>query len=247
MTLAAILAIYVLSLAANPLSGPTARPLAVLRARQASTASPSNASGSQDQSDASATQSQPPEKTTEPAPPKPSSTDQAPNSATGAKPTSTHRRHHRKTSVPDCSTAPTALKPPAAVDPAAPGQTASTQTVSTEPAPGNANSAPLKPCPPPLKVVRNGGSNEPTVQLNAGRTPEQAIHQLSTTEQFANAAEENLRKIDGRELSSSQKEMVSQIKQYMEQSKAAVAAGDLERGRNLAMKAQLLSNELVKP
>jgi hypothetical protein len=33
----------------------------------------------------------------------------------------------------------------------------------------------------------------------------------------------------------------------MEQSKAAVAAGDLERGHKLALKAQLLSDELVKP
>jgi hypothetical protein len=41
--------------------------------------------------------------------------------------------------------------------------------------------------------------------------------------------------------------MVSQIKQFMEQSKAAVAAGDLERGHNLALKAHLLSDELVKP
>jgi hypothetical protein len=33
----------------------------------------------------------------------------------------------------------------------------------------------------------------------------------------------------------------------MEQSSKALAAGDLQRGHNLAMKAQLLSDELVKP
>ena len=33
----------------------------------------------------------------------------------------------------------------------------------------------------------------------------------------------------------------------MEQSKAAVGGGDLERARTLAWKAQLLSEELVKP
>jgi hypothetical protein len=41
--------------------------------------------------------------------------------------------------------------------------------------------------------------------------------------------------------------MVNQIRQFMEQSKAAVEAGDLERARTLAWKAQLLSDELVKP
>jgi hypothetical protein len=53
--------------------------------------------------------------------------------------------------------------------------------------------------------------------------------------------------MEGRELNSSQQEMVSQIKQFMEQSKAAVAAGDVERGHTLASKAHLLSDELIKP
>jgi hypothetical protein len=33
----------------------------------------------------------------------------------------------------------------------------------------------------------------------------------------------------------------------MEQSKAAIAEGDVERGHDLAMKARLLSDELIKP
>jgi hypothetical protein len=61
------------------------------------------------------------------------------------------------------------------------------------------------------------------------------------------SAEENLKKISGRQLSSSQQDMVNQVHQFMEQSKVAVAAGDVERGHNLAMKAHLLSDELVKP
>jgi len=61
------------------------------------------------------------------------------------------------------------------------------------------------------------------------------------------ATEENLKKIEGRQLNPSQQEMVTQIKQFMEQSKVAVAAGDPERGNNLALKAHLLSDELVKP
>jgi hypothetical protein len=41
--------------------------------------------------------------------------------------------------------------------------------------------------------------------------------------------------------------MVSQIKQFMEQSKTAADAGDLDRAHNLALKAHLLSDELLKP
>jgi len=79
-----------------------------------------------------------------------------------------------------------------------------------------------------------------------GTTAEQASHQRST-EQLRAATEENLKKIEGHQLNPSQRELVSQINQFLEQSKAAVAAGDLEGGHNLSLKAHLLSEELVKP
>ena len=55
-----------------------------------------------------------------------------------------------------------------------------------------------------------------------------------------------MKKIEGRPLGSNEQETLSQVKQFVEQSKAAIAAGDLERGHSLAMKALLLSDELVK-
>jgi uncharacterized protein YjgD (DUF1641 family) len=84
------------------------------------------------------------------------------------------------------------------------------------------------------------------VQLTGGTSGEQAVHQRST-EQLTAATEENLKKIDGRSLTSSQQDTVSQIKQFMEQSKTAAAAGDLDLAHSLAMKAHLLSEELVSP
>jgi hypothetical protein len=59
--------------------------------------------------------------------------------------------------------------------------------------------------------------------------------------------EANLKKIAGQQLSSNQQDMVTQIRQFVAQSKAAVADGDLDRARTLAWKAQVLSEELVKP
>jgi hypothetical protein len=59
--------------------------------------------------------------------------------------------------------------------------------------------------------------------------------------------ESNLKKIAGQQLNSNQQDMVSQIRQFMEQSRAAVGDGDMERARTLAWKAQVLSEELVKP
>lgn len=69
----------------------------------------------------------------------------------------------------------------------------------------------------------------------------------ASTAQLAAATEENLKKIAGRPLTPSQQDTVSQIKEFMEQSKTAVAARDMQRGHNLAQKARLLSDELVKP
>ncbi len=61
------------------------------------------------------------------------------------------------------------------------------------------------------------------------------------------ATETNLKKLNGRQLTTSQQDMVNQVHQFMDQSKSAVAAGDTERARTLAWKAQLLSEELINP
>jgi hypothetical protein len=101
-------------------------------------------------------------------------------------------------------------------------------------------------CPPLKTVVHDGGTSEPAIQLVGGKN-EQASQQRSTTDQLLGSTEDNLKKVAGRELNPSQQEMVNQIQQFIEQSKAAVSAGDLARGHNLALKAHLLSDELVKP
>lgn len=181
------------------------------------------------------------------------SQESTPTSATPASPVQTKPspqppRHHKK-AIPKCSNSPTALNPPADHPAESANSTGagSIDAGSTSAGAASTGSAELPPCPPPKKVVRNGGSDEPTIQLTGGTTAEQALHERSSTDQLTAATEANLKKAAGLRLNPSQQEMVSQIKQFMEQSKTAVAAGDLERGRNLAMKAHLLSDELVKP
>jgi hypothetical protein len=114
------------------------------------------------------------------------------------------------------------------------------------PAPSGNAAAPAN-CPPAKTVIREGGTTEPAIQLIGGEGGEQASNQRATTDQLLGSTENNLKKVAGRQLTSSQQEMMTQIQQFMEQSKAAVAAGDLQRGHNLAMKARLLSDELVGP
>jgi hypothetical protein len=101
--------------------------------------------------------------------------------------------------------------------------------------------------PEPSKVVvPNGGASDPSVQLAPSLTRQQAADQRQDTNQLLASTESNLKAIAGHPLQASQRDMVKQIEQYVAQAKAATKAGDLERAHNLALKAQLLSKELVK-
>jgi hypothetical protein len=225
MNLAAILAFYCFGLGAlTPTSQSAAQPAAP--APDSSTQQ--NHSNSQPQAE--------PKQDSEPAPPPSTGSSETTKPATPAKSPHAKARHHKKTAPPNCSNAPTAIDT-AVSDPAA-----STPSAGS----GNATSTTLPPCPPPKKVVRNGGSAEPSIQLVGGGTAGQTAEQ-HTIDQLTAATTENLKKLEGRQLNPTQQDTVSQIKQFMDQSKTAVAAGDLERGNNLAMKARLLSDELVKP
>lgn len=183
--------------------------------------------------------SQSPDSATPPAAP-PSQTQNPPAKPPAAK----TRQHRKKTTTPDCSTAPTALNT-ASGNSAGSMNTASGNAGSSG-AISSTNSPSQKPCPLPKVVVKNGGSDEPTVELKGGSAAETS-YQRATTEQLVKDTSENLNKIKELQLTPSQQETVTQINHFLEQSKTAVAAGDAERGRNLAMKARLLSDELLKP
>ena len=150
-----------------------------------------------------------------------------------------------KVASKDSTTTPTNCTPAAAGNTAA-GNAGTNSSAAAPEAPASGTAAPAK-CPPEKKIVHDGGTTEPAIQLVGGPGGAQASYQRDTTDQLLESVESNLKKVAGRQLSSSQQEMMTQIRQFMEQSKAAVAAGDMERGHNLAMKAQLLSAELVKP
>jgi hypothetical protein len=180
--------------------------------------------------------SQAPAQALAPAPPSPSQTAPPPTS-TQTKPSSNRPRHHKKTPSSNCVPAAPNKKTAASSDPTKPNNGA------TDAAPASASQTP---CPAPKKVIRNGGSKEPSIQLSGGTAGEQAMQQRST-EQLTAATEGNLKQLAGRQLTATQQDMVTQIKQFMEQSKSAIAAGDPERGHNLAEKAHLLSEDLLKP
>lgn len=95
--------------------------------------------------------------------------------------------------------------------------------------------------------MRNGGASEPTVQIApGGLSKQQASSQVQNTTQLLASTDANLQKLSDRRLNSSQQDTVKQIRTYMDQAKAATDAGDLQRAHNLAFKAHLLSDDLIK-
>lgn len=185
-----------------------------------------------------------------PAPSPPSTS--APPSATPAHSPATPNRKP-KSRLKKRVLPPNCIPAPEAGTPSSPSDTtnAAPSITPADPAPAGAPTPPTSTpasattnCPPKKVIVRQGGTSEPSIQLAGGPT---GAHERDTATQMLQSAEANLKRITGSQLTSSQKDMVTQIRQFMDQSKTATTAGDIERARTLAWKAQLLSEELVNP
>jgi hypothetical protein len=204
----------------------------------------------QSQSSASAPVSQEPTPPSqaEPETTKPSSAQPSAKQAPANKPkASTAKKTHPKKKV----------VPAAACDPAPATSTASgSNSDPTSPQPGGAQAsstpeaptpeAPQK-CPPPKVIVKQGGITEQSIQLAGGSAGGEATQKKDAANRMLAATEDNLKKIAGRQLSATEQDSVSQIRQFVDQSKSALAAANVERAQTLAWKAKLLSDDLVNP
>ena len=96
---------------------------------------------------------------------------------------------------------------------------------------------------PPRIVVQDGGStNSGAVQITPGSSQDDPNQ---TTGQLLDNTDNNLRSIK-RQLSADEQARVAQIRDYQAQARQAVKDGDMVGAHNLAVKAHLLSEELVK-
>ncbi|MFI5087233.1 MAG: hypothetical protein ACHP7I_02465 [Terriglobales bacterium] len=98
---------------------------------------------------------------------------------------------------------------------------------------------------PSKTVVTEGGTQPATPQLSASMPHDRAIHQKLNTNQLLEATDYNLKSIS-RTLNTDEQAMLQHIRSYMQQSRDAAKDGDTERAYNLALKAHLLSDELIK-
>jgi hypothetical protein len=135
---------------------------------------------------------------------------------------------------------PSATEPPNTIETKKAGSAAtpSPATPRRKPTPSSSGS-------PSKKVVRDGSTADPGAQL-APAAQGQGSQQVQNTTQLLANVDDNLKKISSRRLNQNQLDSVKQIRLYMDQAKTAEAAGDLDRAHNLAVKAHLLSDDLVR-
>jgi len=233
MTLATILILF------SIFSTPSALPLVAQEQQTApqsdSANKPAETSPAQDQGAAAPAQNpstpSPPPTTATPSPTAPEKT------SSGQTPPKTGKQRRHKKQVVSSSCVST---------PATGGQAAAGSAPSNSAPPPTTDGSAATNCPPSKVIVQQGGTSDSSIQL-AGGAGGTKSPQRDTANQMLAATEANLKKISAQQLNANQRDMVTQIRQFMQQSKAAVADGDLERARTLAWKAQLLSDELVKP
>lgn len=155
-------------------------------------------------------------------------------------------------SVPD--QIPEVEPPP---EPPAPQQEATVEEPPPKKAPTKRHGGSKKPTQPPVSnqanttvaVNRPPASPPPEITTDtaiaADVSRQQLVQQKQTTAQLLDATEKNLKGLNP-SLSHDEKAMVNQINSYVAQSRKATSDGDFERAYNLAVKAHLLADALVK-
>ena len=190
-----------------------------------------------------------PEKRDQPAAPQqqtaPVQTTPLPSTATQAPAAKQHskRRSRKKKSVQASNCVTSAAPATEASSSASPTDPSAGSSGNTSQTSGNTTTN----CPPTKVIVRQGGTKEPSIQLAGGPTPDQAAKQRQTVNQLLGITEANLKKAAAQQLSPNQQETLAQSRAFVQQSREAIGSGDLDRAHNLAWKAELLSEDLIKP
>ena len=116
---------------------------------------------------------------------------------------------------------------------------------SSQPAqPSAQTSAP--PATAELRPPANPANAAAEVAIGPDISSAEAARDRQSTTKLLDTTESQLKRVDGNSLSSDQQSMLAQIRTYISQSRKAITEGDYERASNLAKKAQLLTDELMK-
>jgi outer membrane biosynthesis protein TonB len=140
---------------------------------------------------------------------------------------------------------PTIPQAPPSTQPAKPRKPRPSKTITDKPASGNNNTppAPATQEGPNQKIVISPGA-ETTQNIAASSPHTDELHHRQTTAQLLQSTEDNLRLASNP--NSDQQAIIAQIRTFLSQARQAQAENDPVRAHNLALKAHLLSDELVR-
>jgi len=125
--------------------------------------------------------------------------------------------------------------------------TPSSQVAANSAAPPPATAAPgNETATATLRPPGNPAEAATAVAIGPDVSSPQANRDRQSTNQLLDTTEKEVKVLDNRSLSSEEQGVLMQIKTYISQSRKALTDGDYERASNLARKAQLLADELIK-
>jgi hypothetical protein len=95
-------------------------------------------------------------------------------------------------------------------------------------------------------VVPEGGAKEPPTQIAPGLAPDEAARERREADQWLSATDAQLKVLAERNLSVQQQTTMGQVRNYLVGARAALQENDMRRAHTLALKAHLLSDDLIK-
>lgn len=95
-------------------------------------------------------------------------------------------------------------------------------------------------------VVPEGGAKEPPEQIAPGLAPEERERERRDAVQALGEADSDLKILANRHLSPQRQDSVKQIRYYLADARLALKEGDFRRADTLALKARLLTDDMVK-
>jgi hypothetical protein len=115
------------------------------------------------------------------------------------------------------------------------------------PAPLATRNGPARPRTPAPAANQNGTAVKPeTPQIVPELSTQESASLQRQTEQSMSSAERNLAAAKGKSLSAVQSDLASKVRSFISDAREAGKAGDWARARDLARKAQVLSEELAQ-
>jgi len=133
---------------------------------------------------------------------------------------------------------------------------ANTTSAAAQPATSAPAQTPPTQNPPPQNTQTVASLHPPHNNATPDTTPEMTVAAAISSDRANKQREDTTRMVDttenklkglNRQLSDEEKSMRTQIETYLQQSRKATADGDYERAFNLAKKAEVLADALIKP